>query len=378
MKPINLKLKILFPVFCLLFAGNFSTLQAQSVAWTNNMIPAMNPSSITVLSDTGYIDVDFTPLGGAVNNAKIEVQLPANVAYQGTVTATEHAAGTVTATPEGTIAVGIKVNIIFASSSVSAGTRVHLQVKVIANTCAFTSGTATVNVLSGAAPVPSGAQTLTVSAHKPNIRMIVVEPKDVDLTTPGGTEKASFTYNIDVTNGTARSLKITLTGDQYTFLENFQLDGTSITAVLSGDKVWTITLTDAVFSSSARQLTFDAYSNRNGSRNISTAFQYPAASNCVSGTGTILSLIYPAVTGIPQISLVGTSLKATLDLNASGLSWTDVPMDGQTEYYAFVTYQNASSAVAAYDVVGLIGASRGYDTKETSVNNIYVSLGFMT
>ncbi|MDR1119300.1 MAG: hypothetical protein LBM08_00105, partial [Dysgonamonadaceae bacterium] len=343
-----MKRKPLFFLLSLLLTGTIMNLHAQQVAWTANTPPTMTPASITVLSDIGVIDVDFSPLSAAINNAKVEVQLPPNVAYQETVTADGNATGTVTATPEGTVSAGIKVSITFAGGTLNVNTRAHLQVKVIANTCAFTSGTATVKILSGTTPVSGGEQSLTVAAHKPTIRMVAQTPTTVNLTTPGGgTEKATFTYNIDVSNGSARSLKIAFSGDQYTFLENFKLDDLTVTAVPSGPnpKTWTFMLTDETFNASARQLTFDAYSSMNGQRSITATFQYPSASNCVSGTGTTLNLVYPTITENPVITFLSVDWAMnTNPVTAAIASPYNMPMDGQTPAYLRVKYKNTGKA----------------------------------
>jgi hypothetical protein len=173
--------------------------------------------------------------------------------------------------------------------------------------------------------------------------------------------------DIDVTSGTiANGLEITFTGDQYTFLENFRLDGNPVTAVLSGNKVWTVTLTDTVFSASARHLNFDAYSNRFGSRNISTAFQYPAASNCVSGAGPSFTITYPPVTGIPVMTLTPAPYrKKTASLTNDVISsYYDLPMNGTTPFYVCIPFKNNAASGAstdAYDIFCNFSPNRDHE-----------------
>ncbi|MDR1120724.1 MAG: hypothetical protein LBM08_07375, partial [Dysgonamonadaceae bacterium] len=336
----------------LLLAGMCGNLQAQTrIGWTTS-VPQMTPATLNVLSDTGYVDIDFAPLNAPLSNAKIEVQLPVNVTYHGTVSQTGHAAGIFTASSEGSASIsGVKVSIGFNASSISANTRIQLQLKVVAGNCAFTSGNATIQVLSGSSTVTDGGgpHTLTINAQQPTIRMLVPTSSSstASLTTPGGSEKANFALDIDLASGTAKGLKLSFTGDQFTFLENFKLDGNPVSAAPSGNNVWTLMLTDTIFSTTAKRLTFDAYSSRNSSRTITSAFQYPAGSNCVSGTGATFTLSYPPISDVPVINTVSVNWAMDTNIGTSAIaSAYDIPMDGVTKSYVRVTYKNVGNASA--------------------------------
>jgi len=149
----------------LLFSLTFAGLNAQRVAWQH--VPSITPATLIVLSDTGYIDIDFGVANAAVSTAKIEVQLPPNLTPHGVVTEADHTAGTFTVpAPSGTLAAGYKLTITPAGSLLNNGTHVHLKVKVIA-ACAFTYGEATVRVLSGTNQVDQRPTARRVPSESP-------------------------------------------------------------------------------------------------------------------------------------------------------------------------------------------------------------------
>jgi hypothetical protein len=327
----------------------------------------MSPNPLIVLSDTASIDIDFSILDeagnpteaeNAENNVKIEIQLPAGLSYYTTEAADGHTAEAFTSTTTGSKTSGIKITVGFTNSSLPVQTRVHLRVKVYVEDCAvISSETITVKVLSGATPIMGGEKTLNFNASKPIIRLIA-PTSTFNLTTPGGGagQKAPVVYNIDVTNGTARSLKIIFTGDQYTFLDNFRLDNVPVTAVESDSKTWTITLPNEVFNATARQLTFDTWSTRNSQRKITAAFQY-GGTGCLSGTGTDVHLIYPTVSGSTKMVFDGVERRLVSDFSAQTIGLYDVPMDGVTPYYVFLTFKNDGNA-DAYDFDLLFSTAR--------------------
>ncbi|MDR1122079.1 MAG: hypothetical protein LBM08_14365, partial [Dysgonamonadaceae bacterium] len=329
-------------------------LQAQRIVWTTSSV---SPASVAVLGDTATIDLDFNVAEDAVANAKVEAVLPANVVYRKTETGAGHTAGNISASQSENT-----VSVTFTGNNLNVSDRVHLQIKTTVGDCNFTLGTVDIRVLSNNNPVNMGTATATINAHKPDIRLTTTS-NSASLTTPV-TDKANFTTNISVTNGTARSLKVTYTVDQYTFLDNFKLGATTISADADGtnSKTYTLILPDEIFSSVAKQLTFTAYSNRSGSRTITTAFQYPSGSNCVSGTGPSFTVIYPAVSGIPKMRYYeSTPLRRSYALNnivpSSDLNVYDFPMDGITPCYEYITFENYGET-NAYDVVGWFTGNR--------------------
>jgi hypothetical protein len=153
----------------------------------------------------------------------------------------------------------------------------------------------------------------------------------------------------------------------YTVLEDFKLEGVTPTSSLSGS-TYTVTFNNVHFSTVKKQLTFKAYSTRTGSRTITTAWQYPRASNCITGTGTSFNLNYPSVAGTPKMVFKGVSARLTPSLTATDLTTYDLPMDGVTPRYAFLTFKNEGDA-DAYDV---------YATLASHVDLVYVAYSYIS
>ncbi len=347
-------------------------LQAQTASWETGY-PKLSPSTLTVLDDPGYLDVYFTPTVAAITTPKLEVKLPANIKYESTETGTGHTASITYGTPAvtGTVAAGQTVSITF-PNTLNIGEAIFLRIKVSA-LCGAANGTnAVVKVLANGTVVTSGQLNVLIGVQTPTIRVTSAAPtQNYTLQT----DLKEFELSLDAINGQASSFILTLTGDKYTTLSNFTLDGTPITPtsinIVSGTTSATkVTLTTTEMGgklgTTIKKLKFKAGNTRCGARTITTSVQYPSGSNCSTQNGVSLTMNFPGVAGLPLLQ--NTSSKWVDTDFTTGLTYSNT--DGSL-YYGQLVFKNTGS-VAAHDMVFPIGPYGFYYYFD--LDNIYYSV----
>ncbi len=358
-------------------------LKAQSVSWSSTY-PKLEPATLTALDDPGYVDVYFTPTVADITTAKLEVKLPANYTYVSTENGTGHTAAiTYTVAATGTVAAGQTITVTFNSNgnTLKIGQPVYLRFKVTAGCAAVNGVTATVKVMSNTTVVTDGQQDVTYGVAVPVIR---VTSDNASQNYTLQTDSKDYELKLDNQNGQAGSLKLTLTGDQYTTLDNFTLDGVTITPdsknVISGSTSRTIiTLTSGTnmtgkLGTTVKKLKFSATNTRCGSHNITSSAQYPATGTaCSTQSGVTMTMSYPAIAGTPNMNLtyanwVGSDMSTTL-------ASANVCEDGVTPTWYRLAYKN-TGAVSATEIKNSVNLGRsatdtyGY----IDIDNIYCSV----
>ncbi|MDL2262752.1 hypothetical protein LJC11_04530, partial [Bacteroidales bacterium OttesenSCG-928-I21] len=361
--------------FMLLFFifGGLSQVSAQRVDWSIDGPPEVNRPMINLTADeTATISISFYVRNAAITDPKVQVTLPAGVVYvaNSAAVATGNTAGDI-----GAVTTSGQVVTIPYTASIAAEKKVALTLQIAttinAAGCSFEEGNVDVKIMSGTTMISNGgqAQLLPITAIKP---AFVFSPKSAGptggvlapgaavvagLANPGtggvGTDKGTFKINLATTERTAKGLRITFTVDANTTLENFAFAGTVLTTqpTRSGN-VYTMNLPDTVFSTTNKELSFDAFSKYSGAHPITIGYQYVPAVNCVNATiANVYSLNYIPVVGTPYFPMpTQTAILAPTDINDIGLQphLTDYqrPMDGTTSYYYKVIYKNSGTATA--------------------------------
>ncbi|GHT35342.1 hypothetical protein FACS189434_13010 [Bacteroidia bacterium] len=355
--------------------------QAQTVQWLYGPPTADRP--MIALTDDEYatITVDFMVRSAAITTPKVQITLPAGVTYVAASAAAtaNHTAGAITAALSGQV-----VTVTLASAAAETRVAFTVQVKTTANAagCAFESGNVDVKILSNTTLVANGGQAaaLAIDAVKP---AFTITPKSAGktgttptngasivagLATPN-VDKGTFNINIATTQRTAKGLRITLTVDANTTLDNFTFAGATATATKSGN-VYTINLPNEVFSTTAKVLSFDGIAKYSGAHPITVGYQYTPTVNCVNGSITgVYSLNYNPIVGnahfnMPTQTMIMPSPSTDNLPSQPNIGLYEVPMDGTTTYYYKFVYTNTGNA-AAQEISLLFNMTYGSYTQYT-------------
>ncbi len=363
-KSVRIRHLWLYGMISMFLMIGYQGLQAQKVAWTGGF-PKMTPTTMAALGDPASIEVYFTVTQN-IPNAKLEITLPANVAYGSVTNGSNLSAGvTYTTTTSGAVATGQVVSLSITSNSgtLTAGQVIDLNVGVTGQCIENTALTTTFKVFSGATEVQDGVKSLPTPIRKPTIRL---QASNSSIAGGAAGTLKSFSMTLDAQNVPANSLKITFSTDQYTTLSNFKLGATVLTATASGTnpKLFSLTLNSSnmggVLNTTSKTLTFDVVSTRCGAHNITSSIQYPEASACATSTGTPLSITYDGVAGMPRMDNVSFNWVSTsdLDLPISGLTAT--ALDGTTPAWFRAVYKNTGSTDSYNTTVTYSASASGY------------------
>ncbi|MDR2057438.1 MAG: hypothetical protein LBP83_03995, partial [Dysgonamonadaceae bacterium] len=225
-------------------------LGAQTVSWeTSPSSPSLSSPVIGILSEDVQLDLRFSitvppdllPAEQAKTRS-IRLELPAGVTAVGAVQGTQGSQGssiqTGTITQTGTAAT-IPV------TSITYNQMVHLVVTLRASDCNTSPGTGNVAVsISNGATLPGSSQSLSLSVVRPDITATPVSAASPTLSDT----TQSYTYNIplSVSNGVSvKSMRITLTKNQFTLLSSFKLGNKNITPTASNATTVVLDLTEA-------------------------------------------------------------------------------------------------------------------------------------
>ncbi|WP_163729624.1 hypothetical protein, partial [Parabacteroides sp. 52] len=318
---------------------------------------------LTVEGDEGFLEVYFTP-SADVANAAIEFTLPVNIQYIGIENAADF-----TTTSTGTVATGQKVTAKLKAGIASSGSPIQARLKVKALCGAATGTNVSVQILSGSTPVSGSAKTAAVQTQTPAIQMMAVASK-VDYS--AANEIQTIEYKLSASNGKANAFKVILKVDEYTTLSNFTFGGSSVTEVLSADKkTYTLTLSD--LSSTEKVLSFKGTANRIGSHLVTPTVQYPAAKNCTTTDGQVVTMAFPSVAGAPVMEAVSMAYVASDGLTP--LTAPEIIMDGVTPVIVRSEVKN-NSIFTAIDMscILILNASNGALAYWNDLNKFYYQL----
>ncbi len=368
----------LYGLICMFLIAGITGLQAQKVAWTSGF-PKMTPATMAALGDPASIEAYFTVTQN-IPNAKLEVTLPANVAFGSVTNGTNLSSGiTYTATTSGTVATGQVVSIAVTSNSgtLTAGQMIDLNISVAGQCIESTSLATGIKVFSGVTEAQDGVKSVPTPVRKPTIRLQAATPS-IAGGAPGTLK--SFSMALDAQNVSANSMKITFSADQYTTLSNFQLGATILTASVSGSnpKLFTLTLNTANMGGSlttiAKTLTFDVVSTKCGAHNVTSSIQYPETSACATSTGTPLSITYDGVAGVPNMKFISAQWVDPTNLDV-GIVYSETSLDGVNPAWMKVTYQNVGSADSYNTTVGFSGSHGSSQYGYIDIDNVQYAIG---
>jgi len=253
---------------------------------------------LTVEGDEGLLEVYFTP-STDVANAAIEFTLPVNIQYAGTEDATAF-----TMSSTGNATTGQKVTAKLKAGTASASSPIQMKLKVKALCGAVTGTDLSVQVLSGTNAVSGSLKTATVQTQTPVIQMLAVEST---VNYSAANQYETIEYKLSSSNGNANTFKVILTVDLYTTLQTFVFGGSTVTTVTeattSTNRKYTLTLSD-LSSTTEKVLSFEGTANRIGSHLVTPAVQYPAAKNCTTTDGQVVTMLFPSVAGVPVMEVV--------------------------------------------------------------------------
>ncbi|MDR1121969.1 MAG: hypothetical protein LBM08_13775, partial [Dysgonamonadaceae bacterium] len=288
--------------------------QVLNVSWTSGY-PAFSNPYIGILSEDDSLKLRFTintdnSSGEALKTRLVRLVLPTGVTA---VSAANGGNVTGVITTGAISQSGTTWNIPI--SSISYNAEVNLVVMLRAGSCSSPTGSynTTVSILSGGAVLDDGSRSIQLNVVKPNITAApqVTSPIMPDLNDP-------FTYNIPLSvsnNVSAKSMRITITKDQFTTLSNFKLGSKNITPSANSTATSVVlNLTEAIVGtgtpiSAARPQTlqFIAKAGVGGSRSISATYNYPQGTACESNKSLFtLTLTYPSVPGIAVVQNGGS------------------------------------------------------------------------
>lgn len=353
---LNVRCLIILFLFCLCITPYAYT---QEINWSTSYPKITTAEPIVVLGDDALFDVLFTPLNADISSANVEVKLPLQMEYvSASNIGTGASAGiTFTTVVSGNAATGQTVKITITSDGnkliQNRLVEIRLNVKAQCGASSVLDPTFTTNIFSGSTLVTSGSKNYQTTIQVPTITLTSTNP---NISYSFQAEVKTFSVNLAASDGEAYSVKVIFKTGINATLDNFKIDGVSLTHSLAStgtEKTYTLTLTSAELGGklggTAREITFDASSTRCGpdDNTIYTSTQYSAESNCVTYTGVTLTMVYPDVPGLPFMEHVNTQYVDDAD---AVINITDVNIDGITSTKAKSVYQNTGSA-DAYDIV---------------------------
>lgn len=341
----------------LVWTGHQATIQAQEINWSTSYPKVTTPEPLTVLGDTVFFDLQFTPLNADVSSAGIKVKLPAYIQYTNVENIDTGAGAGIqfTSSASGTVATGQTVSISITSNgnTLLRNTRVTLRIKAQAVCGAnnVTDPTFSTQVLSGAVTVTGGSKDYQTSAQIPTITLVSGTP---NVTYSSQTEVKTLTAGLSATNGEASSMKLIFKTALHVTLDHFKIGGTAVTHTLtstSTEKTHTLTLTTSELGgklgTTAKTITFEGSSTRCADNSIVTSVQYSAASACATYPGVTMTMVFPTVGGLPNMEHQSTTYVNASDVAISNLA---VNMDGVTPTTLKTVYKNVGTA-DAYDIL---------------------------
>ncbi|MDR1121334.1 MAG: hypothetical protein LBM08_10495, partial [Dysgonamonadaceae bacterium] len=279
-----------------------------NVSWTSES-PAFSNSYIGILSEDDSLKLRFTintddPDGEALKTRLVRLVLPTGV----TVVSAADGGNVTGAITTGTISQsGTTWDIPI--SSISYNAEVNLVVMLRASDCSSPTGSynITVSILSGGAVLDDGLRSIRLDVVKPNI---TATPSDASQMLSNLND--SFTHNIVLSvsnNVSVKSMKITVTKDQFTDLSEFKLGSQSITPDASSTTTSVVlNLTEDIVGSTPisaanpQTLQFKAQASIRGNHSVSAVCAYPQEGTaCVSKNLFALTLSYATVAGTAQL-----------------------------------------------------------------------------
>jgi len=354
--PDNIRWRLWSLMAFLLLTGK---IVAQTVSWENGT-PDF-PSSLLTVSDEAPLDIEFTPLGSDVTDAKLKVTIPAGLKYDKVQDGSAHTTGiTYSVNPVGNASTGYTVTISFTSnnSKLIAGQKVHLQV-LLTPECTAVAGTVTVETYTGDTLLGT-EKTIDYTVQTPEI-LTSFDQQAIYFEESEQSTKKTVELSLSALYGEVSSFKLQLTYSTQITLEEFKL-GTEETAVTptittSGStRTATFNFTEDILGSklngTAKKLTFKAGGAICGTYAVKvSSIQFPVTNPCFSKTDELpdLTLVFKGEEVVPTLSFVGaTYVNGTTngpDLNV-GISTYLVNMDGVTPTYHRVVYKNGNVATA--------------------------------
>jgi hypothetical protein len=281
--------------------------QVLNVNWTLGY-PALSNPYIGILCENDSLKLRFTintdnSSGEAAKTRLVRLVLPAGVTVESAADA-DNVSGSITT---GTVKQSgttwdIPIN------TISYNSEVNLVVVLKAADCSSPTGSfsATVSILSAGTVLDGSSRSIALNVVKPNI---TATPQVANPVL--SKQNDSFTYNIPLSvsnNVSAKSMRITITKDQFTTLSEFKLGSRNISPASSNANTVVLYLTEAIVGapiSAARQqiLRFTAKASVGGSRPISATYTYPQSGTACDSNKSLfnLTLSYPLIPGVAVI-----------------------------------------------------------------------------
>jgi len=229
------------------------------------------------------------------------------------------------------------------------------------------------SVFSGDKLIGETKKAKIISATTPLVNIIANDvsfPKTEVEANPALTKP--FELTLYTSEGSLKSLKVKLSVEASSTLDNFRIQGEEISGsrtdaaipdaqvkkeTTSTHTIYTISLkpsdlTNGRLSTSHQLLTFDASSTFWGERPIDISWEYPAEGTSFKGdkSGTVF-MKYPLADGVPAIRITDhyyTIGNTDTKLNMGSSNWYDLPMNGTTINKWHIEYIN--TGVDAYQL----------------------------
>ncbi|MDR1370776.1 MAG: hypothetical protein LBJ72_11730, partial [Dysgonamonadaceae bacterium] len=335
-----------------------------AVSWeTNYPRWETGQETLTVEGEAGKLELFlFTP--EAIADAGFEFTLPLNLSCTGVESLNSISYGAPTVSGQ-TVTIKITSN----GGTIAAGSQLRLKLSLRAACGAVSAANAIqIKLLSGTAPVPGSDKTVNLQVQSPVIQMTTLS-STVSYTGKDTYEALTYELKSDIPVGT---YKIILTVDQSVSLRNFLFDGSTVTEnvanIANNERTYTLSLTG--LSTVEKALTFEGASSLGGSHVITPKVQYPAAQNCLTGSGSLITMLIPATSGLPNMTSISVNYVDT-DKTAV-INRNDVIVDGLTRTWARFVFENTGTADACY-ITATISA-QGRSTYIEDIDEIYYSV----
>lgn len=316
-----------------------SPIMAQGIQWAGGT-PKLNPEQLILEGESGDLELYFT----ARNNipmAEVEIVLPSHFKYMG-ISKGDNMGSGIEFTPQSQ-GENLKLKVTSNGGELLSGDNFNVIIKVAAKCGAENGAEIGVKVLSGIMPVDKGDTKLPVIVQTPTIRITSPKPKiDFDHTE----QEKTFELQLQTGTGSLNGVELLLEMDTYVDLSTFKLDDLDLSATTkttNAKKVYTLSV--GTLSTTSQKLTFNAKSNRPGSRTIVPKAKYFQSTACTGEqTGQLLTMVIPAQSGTPLMSHVNSSYVDDSDNNIGVFSGTYV--DGITPNTVKSIFKNSGNGDA--------------------------------
>jgi hypothetical protein len=358
-------------------------LKAQATAiWTQH--PSFSYPNIGVFGGDNTLHIRFSintpnPAAEALKPKSVKITLPAGVKVVGASDGIGGLGGSIAPGTIGLVGQEWQISI----TSMSYNTEVYLKVTLRADECNAQTGSSNVQT----AVLSEGTTLITASAGLNVVKPNIIAAPYYDYP-PLFDDMAKFqVYHIPLSasdNVGVRSMKITISKDQFTTLYNIKLGNKSITPVDTSATSVVLDLTEDIIGATPisaaypQTLSFNARAAVRGEHKISAISAYPHTNTCVTNTNLFnLTFSYVTVPGVSRIIYVD---QEAMEVHPRTLASMPSAKDGTTTFYVASRRKNGpvgtyllnmTTEICGKDI-SMLGEGLGYISY---LDTIYYKIG---